>query len=329
MNDKWASWALRLRQMLGAEVRIVRTGEDSNAPSVYIPLPGDGRFVLKIAASLTERERLLVTALLTEWANENVHSAEREGFTERIARWLRDNERDPDMPIPPEVSERDWDGRVPLLVVHTKPVFSPAGLAVLESYFEQQAWLVPVRERELLVLVPVSLIQSEEEASLTEELYQAGEGLVEVAAAEIGEAVTVVIHPPLSEPEQLPAAMKELRTAWRLGRRYHPQRTVMTTWNVRMERLLMEIPDEAIRRWLAQSPFPFWEDGELRETLAALFCHNLNLSETARALYVHRNTLLYRLERLKRETGLDARHFEDAVYIYVVLLLTATESHAK
>jgi sugar diacid utilization regulator len=284
---------------------------------------------LEVAASLTERERILISALLTEWARENEPSAKREGFTERVARWLHDAEHDPDTPVPIELSERDWEGRVPLLVVHTKEAFPPAELAVLESYFEQQAWLVPMRERELLILVPVSLIQSEEETTLTEELYRAGEGLVEVAAAEIGETVTVVIHPPLFDPDQLPVAVKELRTAWRLGRRFHPHWTVIATWNARMERLLTEIPDDVVRRWLTQSPAPFWEDGELRETLTALFRHNLNLSETARALYVHRNTLLYRLERLKQETGLDARRFEDAVYMYTVLLLTATEAHEE
>jgi hypothetical protein len=329
MNQKWASWALRLRQMLGAEVHIVRTGKDRNSQYVYIPIPGHERWSLEVTAPLTERERLLLAALLTEWAHENEPPAKREGFAERVAQWLHDAQRDPDTPVPTELSERDWEGRVPLLVLHTKAAFSPTELAVLESYFEQQAWLVPIRERELLVLIPVSLIQSEEENTLTEELYRAGEGLVEVAAAEIGETVTVVIHPPLFHPDQLPVAVKELRTAWRLGRRFHPQRTVIATWNARMERLLTEIPDDVVRRWLMQSPTPFWEDGELRETLTALFRHNLNLSETARALYVHRNTLLYRLERLKQETGLDARRFEDAVYMYTVLLLTATEAHEE
>jgi len=329
MNQKWVSWALRLRQMLEAEVRIVRTGEARNTQHVCIPIPGAERWSLEIAAPLTVRERKLVTALLTEWTHENEPSAKREGFAERIARWLHDAERDPDTPVPSELSERDWEGRVPLLVMHAKATFPPAALAVLESYFERQAWLVPMRERELLVLVPASLIQTEEETTLTEELYRAGEGLVEVAAAEIGETVTVVIHPPLFDPDQLPVAVKELRAAWRLGQRFHPQRAVIATWNARMERLLMEIPDDAVHQWLTQSPTPFWEDGELRETLTALFRHNLNLSETARALYVHRNTLLYRLERLKQETGLDARRFEDAVYIYTVLLLTATEAHEE
>ncbi|MDN4594370.1 PucR family transcriptional regulator [Polycladomyces subterraneus] len=329
MNQKWAAWALRLRQMLGAEVRIVRTGEDRNPQHVYIPIPGDERLSLEVTSPLTERERLLISALLSEWAHKNEPIAKREGFAEKVARWLRDAERDPDTPVPGELLERDWEGRVPLLVVHTKVAFPLSDLAVLESYFEQQAWLIPMRERELLVMVPVSLIQSEEETALTEELYRAGEGLVEVAAAEIGETVTVVIHPPLFHPDQLPVALKELRTAWRLGRRFHPQRTVIATWNARLERLLTEIPDDVVRRWLMQSPSPFWEDGEIRETLTALFRHNLNLSETARALYVHRNTLLYRLERLKQETGLDARRFEDAVYMYTVLLLTPTEVHEE
>jgi len=47
------------------------------------------------------------------------------------------------------------------------------------------------------------------------------------------------------------------------------------------------------------------------------------VSEAARRLHVHRNTLVYRLDRLKQETGLDARRFEDAVAMYLALLLSA------
>ncbi len=57
----------------------------------------------------------------------------------------------------------------------------------------------------------------------------------------------------------------------------------------------------------------FWE------TLQAFFDHNLNITDTAKAIYVHRNTLLYRLERIKEFTGLDARKFDQALQLYIAL----------
>ena len=61
------------------------------------------------------------------------------------------------------------------------------------------------------------------------------------------------------------------------------------------------------------------EDEELVESLRALFKNNLNISETSRNAFVHRNTLVYRLDKIQRLTGLDARNFNDAVSLYLYM----------
>lgn len=63
------------------------------------------------------------------------------------------------------------------------------------------------------------------------------------------------------------------------------------------------------------------EDSELVECLHALFDNNLNISETSRNAFVHRNTLVYRLDKIQRITGLDARNFNDAVSLYLYMWL--------
>jgi DNA-binding PucR family transcriptional regulator len=62
-------------------------------------------------------------------------------------------------------------------------------------------------------------------------------------------------------------------------------------------------------------------DTEMYLLLEQFFTHDCNVSETAKSLYVHRNTLLYRLDKFKQETGLDVRNFNDAVLVQVALLL--------
>ncbi len=62
-------------------------------------------------------------------------------------------------------------------------------------------------------------------------------------------------------------------------------------------------------------------DQELCESLKTLFDNNLNISEASRNTFVHRNTLVYRLDKIKKITGLDARKFEDAISLRLFLWL--------
>jgi len=60
---------------------------------------------------------------------------------------------------------------------------------------------------------------------------------------------------------------------------------------------------------------------EMVHTIETFFDNSLNLSETARKLYIHRNTLVYRLEKVQRAIGLDLRNFDDAVTFKMMMLL--------
>ena len=60
---------------------------------------------------------------------------------------------------------------------------------------------------------------------------------------------------------------------------------------------------------------------EMLSTIEKFFENSLNLSETARQLYIHRNTLVYRLDKVQRATGLDLRAFDDAVTFKLMMLL--------
>ena len=62
-------------------------------------------------------------------------------------------------------------------------------------------------------------------------------------------------------------------------------------------------------------------DEETLITIRTFFENNLNLSETSRQLYIHRNTLVYRLDKLQKSTGLDLRVFEDAITFKIALMV--------
>lgn len=62
-------------------------------------------------------------------------------------------------------------------------------------------------------------------------------------------------------------------------------------------------------------------DQELFESLKSFFANNLNISETSRNTFVHRNTLVYRLDKIQKLTGLDVRNFEDAISMRLYMWL--------
>ena len=75
-----------------------------------------------------------------------------------------------------------------------------------------------------------------------------------------------------------------------------------------------------LKEVLAVNATEMFDDEEL-VTVYAFFDNNLNISETARKLFIHRNTLVYRLDKVQRQTGLDLRKFDDAVTFKMMMLL--------
>ena len=80
-----------------------------------------------------------------------------------------------------------------------------------------------------------------------------------------------------------------------------------------------------LKEVLAVNATEMFDDEEL-VTVYAFFDNNLNISETARKLFIHRNTLVYRLEKIQRKTGLDVRVFEDALIFKIAVMV---EKHLK
>ena len=90
-------------------------------------------------------------------------------------------------------------------------------------------------------------------------------------------------------------------------------------------KLVFELPEESCRLYIKEvtgSDDAFEFDPVSLEIVEAFFENNLNISETARRLYLHRNTLVYRLEKLRHDTGLDLRIFDDAVKCKLLMLIS-------
>ena len=132
--------------------------------------------------------------------------------------------------------------------------------------------------------------------------------------------------------ENLPGAYQEAKAAMEVGRIFFAQETVFCYDQLGIGRLICQIPEDVCRRFL-HDVFGDKDvsslDEEMQNTVRTLFQNNLNVAETSRQMYVHRNTLSYRLDKLKKEFGLDIRTFEDAMVFRLAMMISDLQRSRK
>lgn len=117
---------------------------------------------------------------------------------------------------------------------------------------------------------------------------------------------------------------KEAKMALDVGKIFYPAKNVVAYSNLGIGRLIYQLPLPLCRMFIKEifenkSPDEF--DEETLTTINKFFENSLNVSETSRQLYIHRNTLVYRLDKLQKTTGLDLRVFEDAITFKIALMV--------
>lgn len=199
---------------------------------------------------------------------------------------------------------------------------------LLTSFFEAEVLLIPLRDKEWLILVPESLLSAGTEEDNGEESYEEAlaslcSGLQTMISSEwVGEC-HVSAYYPIIPAQSLPATVLRMRDAIRIGRLQRVGRHIHLPWQMYLDQLLHLVPAADKQNFIAQvfkRTDPFL-DPEMIQTLETFFDLDCNVSETAKRLYIHRNTLLYRLDKFKQETGLDVRSFNQAVHVKLALQL--------
>ncbi|KWX88029.1 polyketide synthase regulator [Paenibacillus riograndensis] len=222
--------------------------------------------------------------------------------------------------------------RIPFLLVianvHNPPFTYRSLMKLLRSYFENEILLIPLQEKEWLILARKELLtggedKEDEEESADDLLAQTCMGLHELIASEWVGVFHLAVAPAIIPVKGLTGAVALLRETIILGRIFQVGDYIHLPWELHMERLVNSIPDERRRQLLGQigDYSPVLADKEMLLTLETFFEMDCNVSETAKKLYIHRNTLLYRLDKIKQETGADVRSFGDAAIVKLAMLL--------
>jgi len=117
---------------------------------------------------------------------------------------------------------------------------------------------------------------------------------------------------------------KEAQVAIEVGRVFESEKNIINYESLGLGRIIYQLPTTLCEMFLNEvfkkSPIETLDDDAL-ETINKFFENNLNVSETSRKLYVHRNTLVYRIEKIKKITGLDLREFDDAIVFKVAMMV--------
>ena len=128
----------------------------------------------------------------------------------------------------------------------------------------------------------------------------------------------------VNEIKDVSRSYKEAKMALDVGKIFYSGKNVVAYSNLGIGRLIYQLPLPLCRMFIKEifdgkNPDEF--DEETLTTINKFFENSLNVSETSRQLYIHRNTLVYRLDKLQKSTGLDLRVFEDAITFKIALMV--------
>lgn len=128
----------------------------------------------------------------------------------------------------------------------------------------------------------------------------------------------------VNEIKEVSKSYKEARMALDVGKIFYSEKNIIAYSSLGIGRLIYQLPIPLCKMFIREifggkSPEDF--DEETLSTINKFFENSLNVSETSRQLYIHRNTLVYRLDKLQKSTGLDLRVFEDAITFKIALMV--------
>ena len=155
-------------------------------------------------------------------------------------------------------------------------------------------------------------------------MYQLAEAIEQTLLDEVGKSCVVGIGEPKKTFPEIGESYRESRRAVEVGRIFLTEQHIYVYRSLVLERFLMDIPREMGTRYhsiLFNRKTARLFNDEMLHTIEMFFAKDINLSDTARQLYIHRNTLVYRLDKVQRQTGLDLRKFDDAVTFKMMMLL--------
>ena len=215
-----------------------------------------------------------------------------------------------------------------VFLVETRQEKDEHALATIKNIFSARTkdFITSIDDTGIIVVHELSSTETEED------LENIAFMLVDMLGTEAMTQAWVSYSNMAEDLKQLSNAYKEARTALEIGKIFYSERNVFSYRRLGIGRLIYQLPVSVCEMFIQEVFGEESLDSIDNETLAIIrtfFENNLNLSETSRQLYVHRNTLVYRFEKIQKKFGLDLRSFEDALTFKLAMLVTSYVTYTR
>ena len=208
-----------------------------------------------------------------------------------------------------------------VFIVETESSNEISGIDVLRSVFPTGSDDYVTEADEKTYVVIKSFDPKEDE---DQQAKETAEMLVDTMNTQAMVKVRVSYVKVISEIKQVSASYKEAKMAMEVGKIFYQERAIVSYGTLGIGRLIYQLQPSLCEVFLHEiygEDIPDHLDEETLNTINKFFENNLNVSETSRQLFVHRNTLVYRIEKLQKMTGLDIRTFDDALTFKIALMV--------
>lgn len=195
-----------------------------------------------------------------------------------------------------------------------------AAVDIMQNLFsdKQQDFVLSMSETDIALIKQVS------SGADSGELMKIAQTIEETLNSEIFVKTVIGIGTVANHLRELADSYKEAQVAIEVGKVFETEKSIINYKNLGIGRLIYQLPTTLCEIFLSEVFMKSTIDSLDQETLFTInkfFENNLNVSETSRKLFVHRNTLVYRLEKIKKLTGLDLREFDHAIIFKVALMV--------
>ncbi len=191
---------------------------------------------------------------------------------------------------------------------------------LLRSMFIPQSgdYIVSIDERSIVLIKELGVKDTKED------IEEVANTIVDMLNAEAMLSVRVAYGIPVNELKDVSKSYKEAKMALDVGNIFYNYKRVISYEMLGIGRLIYQLPQNLCKIFIKEiygDTKPEDIDEEILTTVNKFLENNLNVSETSRQLFIHRNTLVYRIEKLQKAIGLDMRIFDDALTFKIALMV--------
>ena len=188
--------------------------------------------------------------------------------------------------------------------------------------------IFPAKTKDFVTAVDehsIILVKELREKETMDEIEKIARMISDTLSTELNIKVYISIGTVVSDLKDVSRSYKEAKMALEVGKIFESAQYIVNYEKLGIGRLIYQLPLSLCKMFIKEVLHGLTMDDFDEETLATVnkfFENNLNVSETSRQLYIHRNTLVYRLDKLQKMTGLDLRNFDDAIIFKITLMVS-------